>query len=383
MVVKDVFQMYCRDKLSIGAIARELNKKEVTTKKQQGIWERSTIWSMLRNPAYYGQAAFRKTVRVERLRPTKLARDNTFYPKSPKSSPRDRDKKDWIYISVPAIISPETFQIASEQLEANKKLSLRNNKKYKYLLSGLLRCKECGYSIYGKPVSNSKYKRCYYRCMGQDGYRWPSRGRVCSSHPLRVEILDDLVWEQTVKLIEEPQAVINEYTNRIHEQKDGQQSLTKLILKKSLEVRQIKHEKERLLDLYQNGTLGLSEIEPRLKKIREKRKQLEIEEKSLEHERKQKGEQLQLVDQLQEFQKKVSANLNTLGFEQKKEIVRLLVKEVEVNIKTSEVIVRHVVPIPEKLPLCPGSTYCTLRCALARIYQNPFVHDPCVQPFGY
>ncbi len=103
-------------------------------------------------------------------------------------------------------------------------------------------------------------------------HRWPAKGRVCSSHPVRVEVLDDLVWEQTVKLLENPQAVIDEYTSRIHERKGQQQSLEKLIAKKAQEIRQITHEKERLLDLYQNGTLNLSEIESRLKKIKRQNK---------------------------------------------------------------------------------------------------------------
>ena len=233
------------------------------------------------------------------------------------SSSRDRAKEDWVYIPVPAIITSETFKMASNQLEENKRLSPRNNKKYEYLLSGLLHCQECGYSLYGKPASNSRYKRLYYRCMGQDGYRW-SKGRVCSSHPVRVEVLDDLVWEQTVKLIEDPQTVLNEYTNRVNAQKNTQQSLEKLILKKSQEIRQVEHEKERLLDLYQKGSLNLSEIETRLQKLRGKIKQLESEKQSLEHEQRQGGQQLELIYQLQEFQKKVSTNLKMLNFEQKK-----------------------------------------------------------------
>ena len=71
-VVKDVFQMYCRDKLSIGAITKRINAEQIPTRKQQGPWERSTIWGILKNPAYYGQAAFRKTQVVARQRPTKL-----------------------------------------------------------------------------------------------------------------------------------------------------------------------------------------------------------------------------------------------------------------------------------------------------------------------
>ena len=377
-VVKNIFKWYAYDKLSIGAISKRLNQTGIPTRQRQGPWERSTVWGMLKNPAYHGQAAFRKTKVVERVRPTKLARDNSFYPKSSKSSSRDRSEQEWIYIPVPAIITSDIFKIVSQQLKENKKLSPRNNKKYEYLLSSLLHCKECGYSIYGKPASNSRYKRCYYRCMGQDGHRWPN-GRVCSSHPVRVEVLDDLVWEQTVKLIKDPQTVLKEYTNRLHEKQNTQQSLADLILKKRKELRQINYQKERLLDLYQKGSLNLSEIESRLQKLRGKIKQLESERLSLEHEQKQDNQQLQLIDQLQEFQKKVSSNLNLLNFEQKKEIVRLLVREVEVDIKAEEITVRHVVPKPKRLPLCTGSQWTPLRGSFPALRTRTIFHHSCFE----
>ena len=79
------------------------------------------------------------------------------------------------------------------------------------------------------------------------------------------------------------------------------------------------------------------------------------EKQSLEHEQVRGGKQLKLINQIQKFQKQVSSNLKILSFEQKKEIVRLLVKEVIVSTKTGEIIVQYVVSHPKKLPLCPGT----------------------------
>ena len=90
-----------------------------------------------------------------------------------------------------------------------------------------------------------------------------------------------LFGRQTVKLIKDPQTVLKEYTNRLHEKQNTQQSLADLILKKRKELRQINYQKERLLDLYQKGSLNLSEIESRLQKLRGKIKQLESERLSL------------------------------------------------------------------------------------------------------
>ena len=57
-VVRKVFELYTGAWLSIGAIAKWLNEQEIPTRKKVSRWERSTIWAMLRNPAYVGRACF-------------------------------------------------------------------------------------------------------------------------------------------------------------------------------------------------------------------------------------------------------------------------------------------------------------------------------------
>jgi site-specific DNA recombinase len=194
--VRRIFKLSVEDGLSIAAIARQLTAEHIPTRRGAPQWERSVVWGMLRNPAYTGQAAYGKTQAVPRQRATKQANDHGYYPKHVNASSRQRPRDEWHLIDVPRLISPGLFDRAGRRLETNKKRSPRNNKRYPYLLSGLLRCQRCGYALYGKPASNSKYKRCYYRCAGQDGCRWP-QGRVCSGHPIRVEALDELVWDQT------------------------------------------------------------------------------------------------------------------------------------------------------------------------------------------
>lgn len=357
-VVKSIFEMLVEKHLTIGAIAKYLTRENIPTKNRVGHWERAVVWGMLKNPAYKGQAAYRKTRVVQRNKPTKLARDRGFYPKHVNSSTRDRPRQEWITIAVPAIIDEATFEKAQEKLQENKKFSSRNNKKNQYLLSGLLRCKECGYSLYGNPASNSKNNRCYYRCLGQDGYRWP-KGRVCSSHPVRIEAMDELVWQQTLKLIEQPKLILSEYTSRLDKKQRQQSQFTQLMTKKSREIKQQELEKERLLDLYQRGQVSLSEIEHRLKSIRTKIKKLQDESLLLEKEAQEQSNQLQLIEQFQDFTRRMTSNLSNLSFQEKQKIVRLLVQEVVVNTKEEEILVRHILPLqpqPETFSLCKGSS---------------------------
>ena len=70
-VVKEIFRLYTEDFHSIGSIAKHLNARKIPTRKRKSLWERSTIWGILRNPAYTGKACFGKTECAERQRITR------------------------------------------------------------------------------------------------------------------------------------------------------------------------------------------------------------------------------------------------------------------------------------------------------------------------
>src|SRR5271168_105359 len=61
-VVRRVYDHYVGTAMmSIGAITSLLNERAVPTRKQISRWERTTVWAILRNPAYKGTACFGKT----------------------------------------------------------------------------------------------------------------------------------------------------------------------------------------------------------------------------------------------------------------------------------------------------------------------------------
>ena len=59
-VVRMMFDGYTRQGFSIEAITRELNQRRIPTRSGRP-WLRSTVWGMLRNPAYCGRACFGKS----------------------------------------------------------------------------------------------------------------------------------------------------------------------------------------------------------------------------------------------------------------------------------------------------------------------------------
>ena len=74
-IVREVFERYINDGTSIGEIARWLTERGVPTRTGKAVWDRSSVWGMLRNTAYRGQAAFGKTKTLERHgKPTRTTR---------------------------------------------------------------------------------------------------------------------------------------------------------------------------------------------------------------------------------------------------------------------------------------------------------------------
>jgi site-specific DNA recombinase len=73
-VVRVVFDIYTQQGLSINAIARLLNERQIPTRTGTTRWERSTVWGLLRNPAYRGRACYGKTELRPRQRITRPLR---------------------------------------------------------------------------------------------------------------------------------------------------------------------------------------------------------------------------------------------------------------------------------------------------------------------
>jgi site-specific DNA recombinase len=164
-VVRELFRRYVQDGVSIADLARWLSEQQIPTRTGKARWDRSTVWGMLRNPAYAGRAAFAKTMRTDQqarlTRPARLQGRGM----SPNPLILDRPAEDWVEIAVPAIVTEETFQLAARRLADNQRFAARNTK-VASLLQGLAACASCGYAYYRTSTRTTARKLYYYRCLG-------------------------------------------------------------------------------------------------------------------------------------------------------------------------------------------------------------------------
>jgi site-specific DNA recombinase len=168
-VVQQVYELYTVAGLSIGAITRWLNDHGVATRKPGARWERSTVWAVLRNPAYRGTACFGKTRVAPRQRVTRALRLRGGMA-ARNSASHERPREEWIEIPVPALIAEETFARAQELLQENKAHARRRTIEPS-LVQGLVSCRECGYALSRTSTRSSARKIYYYRCIGSDAWR--------------------------------------------------------------------------------------------------------------------------------------------------------------------------------------------------------------------
>jgi site-specific DNA recombinase len=351
-VVKEAFTLYCYENFSINGIAKHFTNRGYSTRSGATKWNRSVIWGMLSNPAYKGAAAYRKTKRIDSKIKTKHRLTNKRTTNIGASS-IIRQEGDWLYIQVPAIITEEDFGIAQQKLKVNRQFSPRNNKKNNYLLTGLLRCTLCSYAIYGKATSKDN-QRIYYRCSGLDSRNATLGGRkICSGHPIRAEVLEDLVWGAIKELLLIPEIIVTEYQRRV--ESTQQTDYEYLISQKYQEIRRYNRERERLIDLFQTGLIEKVEIEAKLQNLRSKIEQLNNEILYLDNQDKESKKLLTVIHNLNDFSLKMNQNLDLLSFEEKKKMIRCFVESVEVDSIQETINVKHIIPLDsKKWRLCSG-----------------------------
>jgi site-specific DNA recombinase len=326
-----------------------LNERQVATRTGKGRWERSTVWGMLRNPAYRGTACFGKTEQRPRQRVTRPLRQRKALP-SREVGGHERPRAEWIEIAVPALVSKEMFALAQEQLEKNKHHSPRRTIEPS-LLQGILVCEQCGYGLYRTSTHTSKHKLNYYRCLGSDGYR-RLNGPLCTNRPIRQDDLDQFVWSEIIRLLDDP-GLIQAEIDRRRETARNADPLRKR--EEELRREQVRVEKssERLVTAYQEGLVTLSQLRQRMPGLQKQTKAVEAELQSLKMAAMDGAKYLQLAESLAGFRSKLRVRAEALDIAVRQQILRLLVKEVLVGVDT--ITVRHSIPIPQSGPGSTGS----------------------------
>jgi len=244
-------------------------------------------------------------------------------------------------VPVPALVSEEIFALAQEQLQKNKHHSPRRTIE-PTLLQGMLVCQQCGYALYRTSTQTSKQKLHYYRCLGSDGYR-RLKGPVCTNRPIRQDALDEFVWKEIIRLLDDSTLVQSEIDRR-REAARRADPLRKREDELHREQARLEKSSDRLINAYQEGLVTLTQLRQRMPELRKQAQAVESELQSLAMAAVDAAKYLQLAESLDVFRSKLRIRAETLDIRERQQILRLLVKEILVS--GEQITIRHSIPIP-------------------------------------
>jgi site-specific DNA recombinase len=336
-VVQSIFAWVGQEGCSLHEVVRRLAKLGVRSRRGLARWNPSTLYGMLRNPVYQGQAAYGKTRKGERRPRLRSSRGQPEVAKRAYSI-YTQPVSERITIAVPAIVDTDLFAAVQEQLAENQKRLRQRRQGPRYLLQGLTVCDCCGYALIGR---GGRGAHGSYRCSGRNGFRYGGRG-VCQNPSHKIEILEAAVWNDVCALLSEPDRLRQEFERR-------QQHPSEQVTAASGRLRgtsaKIKQGISRLIDAYTSGLVEVGEFEPRIRTLKERLAKVEEELRQLtEHAR--RDEELRLVySHIEQFADHMKAGLSTADWEQRREVLRALIKRVEVG--------KEIIRIVYKVPVNP------------------------------
>lgn len=368
-IVRLIFAWIGLDRMSLREVCRRLEQIGCRTRTGTTHWYASTIRGMLANPAYVGRAAFGRARYVPprpRLRPIR-----GHSQPSPRATSRVAvPSEEWIEIPVPSLVDPAIFEAVHAQLEENRKRKRQRTPSSDWLLQGLTVCRRCGYAYYGKRAPRvHKYDPTdtlrYYRCIGTDGYRF-SGHRVCDNPQVRGDHLEEAVWDQVKGLLEDPHRVAGEYRRRLLAARD-QVREPEEIVRLERQMATLRRGIGRLIDSYAEGIIDKAEFEPRIAGLKQRFAQLQERHRAAVKVAENEREISLLISRLEDFSAKVKAGLAGLDRTGMRQIIRTVVRRVEIDDAHVEIVFR-VPPLdgpagPKSPSQATSSTqHCTADC---------------------
>ena len=145
------------------------------------LWSPERVSDMLQNPTYAGNMAQGKTKRISY--------------KTKKCIRMSRQSWKVVENTHEPIVDKDIFQKVSMLINVRKKT---RNRKYDYLLKGIIRCHECGYPLAVVNRPNAKGEdTLYFICRSYQRY---AKGRVCTCHSAKVNVVTKAVVDKVTEI---------------------------------------------------------------------------------------------------------------------------------------------------------------------------------------
>ena len=335
--VREMFRWLIDEGLGVNAITYRLRALGVPTPGRSQFWRNSTVHEILTKPAYTGKTyAFTYSYAEP-----KANHGGNIGPKRKRLV--RKPVEEWVEIpgATPAIISQDTFDLAQDKLEQNRRVPRRSPKR-PYLLSGHVFCRRCAKRYRAKSTKPKRGENVnyipYYECPGGDRMVSPTK---CRNRRWNANRLEELVWQQIEALLIQPEVVLAGLKTRMDETKEATH-LERELAEVSKRLKSLDKEQQQLLQWALKGFPEETVIAEN-KRINEQRAILEQRKIELETRIEQARETEVNMESIERFCEVVRQNLVEFTFENKRLALEAL--SIKVWVEGNKLDIEGAIPI--------------------------------------
>jgi site-specific DNA recombinase len=201
---------------------------------------------------------------------------------------------------------------------------------------------------------------------------------------VRTDLLDLAVWQEVCTLLTHPERLAEEYRRRLLPETRAKRTPLATIEDQISKGRQ---GVARLIDSYAESLIDKSEFAPRITRLRQRLARLEEQRQALAEEAALHGELQLIIGRLEDVAAKLHDGLETADWASQRDLIRALVKRVEVAPNEVNIVFR-IDPYPsdndpekKSLQLCRGRDDAALWCACQGLLHAALSHHTCTQEF--
>ncbi|MBN1188581.1 MAG: recombinase family protein [Dehalococcoidales bacterium] len=286
-------------------ITQSLNADGLTTRRNKK-WSKTAVHTVLKNEVYRGTLIWGERVRSHNgsTRQPAIRVENAF----------------------PAIIDDETFEKVQKKLNARApKVTHPRVIHSEYILSGLLRCKNCGAAMIGHAVKSGQF--FYYMCGNA---RRRGRG-LCTTRLLPKEKMEQFVINQlnehilTEENIEDLVRLTNEHMAEKCKDESGRLEIIQS------EIQDVETRLDKLYDALETGKFSGGELAPRIKTLFDKKAELEIAKVEVQENLKYRTIELGSPELVREYVTSMRTLLAESSIMRRKNFLRSFLDSIEVD----------------------------------------------------
>jgi site-specific DNA recombinase len=164
---------------------------------------------------------------------------------------------------VPAIVPKELQETAIAHLGNNKRYS-GGRRVREYLLRGLIRCAKCGWRYSGVARKRDGRYHLKYTCPHSSSRRFDPNVRRGGCPWLDALWLEDLVWQDIRRFVENPGEILERVKEQMEEQHSQAGELEERLASLTKRLGSARGEKDKYVKLYAAGHLDEEELETHL-----------------------------------------------------------------------------------------------------------------------